>query len=410
MFELVTVTLGVVEVVNEKADTITDTINFIKEMYGFEITSVTSDNGKNMVKGIRDACVTNVRCMNHSLQLAINGAMVQGGVIDINVKVFVDLGKQLRTVVNKNKLNLCIPTLTTTRWNSLYIMLKKFYESKEILHQYYEEKTNEYKNNLKQYNQEKLIGIVNAIKPKEDELLKFIPSPTNIAYVILDKLCDILEPLYKLTKILEDRNMTMGMAVLHYKQTLFEFKTDYPTKIQEYVESIKINMIERLNNICNDSDLPLLCCMLDPRVKSFILHSTLGFSDSEFEKSKSLLINSLNYINTEIEETYSIEETTLDKYLEKAVKRKRLIMPNEVQEYLQYDIHYSTSETIGNIWLSLKSKFPRVYILAKNSLNSLATSSEPERIFSEAGQISNLSKSNLSCDRLQMKLMISRNK
>lgn len=115
-------------------------------------------------------------------------------------------------------------------------MLKKIYESKEILHQYYEEKTNEYKNNLKQYNQEKLIGIVNAIKPKEDELLKFIPSPTNIAYVILDKLCDILEPLYKLT--------------------------------------------------------------------------------------------------------------TLDKYLEKAVKRKRLIMPNEVQEYLQYDIHYSTSETI----------------------------------------------------------------
>lgn len=50
---------------------------YVKEKYNIAISTITTDNANNMIKSIKELGnnISNVRCMNHSLQLSINEAI-----------------------------------------------------------------------------------------------------------------------------------------------------------------------------------------------------------------------------------------------------------------------------------------------------------------------------------------------
>lgn len=414
VFNMCIRTIAITEIDNEKSETITDTLAFVRDKFNLKICSITTDNAINMTKAVKDLIGSNIRCLNHSIQLAINNAIKNSEIINKYINIFESLSKQLRTVVNKSKINITVGTITSTRWNSLYILLNQILQNKEKLLTYADTQSKLYEDNLEKFTSDKEMGIINIVKPKKESILEFIPRRTSTAYIILEKLVEILKPLYELTLILEKRDITIGMAYLQLKKVIYEIKTDYSNVIKEFALKIKANLENRLELLNMDSDYPLLCCLLDPRVKPFIMGGCLGFSDEEYIQAKNKLMELASQTDKIIvadEESLPNKITTdLDRYIMNKHKRRRVIIENEAENYLEYDVVYTTSENISVIWLSLKNTFPVIFGIAKNYLNCMATSSETERVFSEAGRISSLNKSRLSSEHLEQKLIISRNK
>lgn len=414
LFHLQTLTLAVSQVNNEKSNTIIEVIELVKEKYMLKIASVTCDNAANMISAVKHYNNDVLRCMNHSLQLAIEKSMDKDSPISKCIYRFNTLAKELRTVSNRQKLNLKFCIMSTTRWNSTFLMLEKIELHKKELQEYYKTEYEKYVTSMEKYEESKKIGIINMQKPKKNSLLDVIPSPTSADYIMLRHLVVILKPMYNLTIKLSNRNITAGMAYLHYKQVIFE-KTeiadeDRPPLLEKFEEKLKKNMDERLMLINKDSKIPLLCCMLDIRVKAFIERRCVGFTDDEYMESKNALIS---IFNTNIGNDYTyvpILSTTLDKYLAEGEKRRRINNSDELEIYLNYNERYSTSEDISTIWLSLRSTFPQIFELCKRYLCAQITSCEVERIFSLAGAISNDRKSNISSEHLEQKILISRNR
>lgn len=403
-------TIAVSEIENECSDSISELIEFIIDDYDLNVISITTDNAPNIIKSIKDLCIPNIRCMNHSLQLSINNAIEKGGDIEETINLFISLSKQLRTVVNKHRLGITIGTITSTRWNSLFLLLNKIEESKNELVEYYEENNRLYKEQLRKYKAGLKLGIINGIKPKVNELLKYIPAESSIEYEILDNLISILKPMYELTIKLESRDTTMGMAILLMKKIIYEFDiTSYSPKVNEFAEKIRNDLIKRLEIIESESTVPLLCCILDVRVKAFIKGHLVGFTDIEYQKAKNALLElvSDNCFEEENDSICSYEDG-LDKYLPS--KKRKVVRKKEVDLYLEFDEIFTTNENISNIWLSIKASFPQIYEISKQYLSCQPTSSEVERVFSECGRISNLLRSNITSENLENKILISRNK
>lgn len=121
---------------------------------------------------------------------------------------------------------------------------------------------------------------------KKDTLLDYIPSITSAAYIILANVVELLKPLYELTVILEKRDITMGMAYLQFKKAIFEIKSIYSKLINDFALDIQKNLEDRLKKMNNDCKYPLICCILDPRVKPFIISKYVGFTEKELLDAK----------------------------------------------------------------------------------------------------------------------------
>lgn len=93
------------------------------------------------------------------------------------VSFFENLGKELRKKSNKYKFNINIPTLTVTRWNSMFIMLQAVDNQKNILFEYFDNKM-----------KKKKLGF------ECDESLLQYCNKNAVEYKVLKKLIDILNP------------------------------------------------------------------------------------------------------------------------------------------------------------------------------------------------------------------------
>lgn len=409
LFVQKTVTLGIIEVADEKSETLVETVKYVMDKYNIQnINSITTDNAPNVVKACNDLGFPHIRCLNHTIQLCINSA--ENEIVDKYKDNFIELSKQLRKVTNRNKIDLPVGTISTTRWNSTYLLMEQLFNGKDKLKEYFNKENDNYQALLNTYYSNKDLNIRHNIKPKREELLDFIPT-SDAAYVILEKLVEVLKPLYTLTLVLEKREITLGMAYLRLKQLIHELKSDCEC-VNDYANQIKKELIKRLEILNSETSIPLVCCLLDVRVKPFIQNKELGFTDNEMKIATAKLIELYELYNNKSfdESCYNIVTTDLDKYLQGKKRRKvETVIKDEVQNYLMYDTQYSTATPIGDIWLVLRKMFPIIYSISKTVLSSLATSSESERMFSEAGRVCNLGKSRLSSEHLEQKLIISRN-
>lgn len=172
----------------------------------------------------------------------------------------------------------------------MYLLLNKVNENKNKLTKYVEDENKEYHIKMEKYNKDKRIGIINISKPKIDELLQYIPKSSSNDYKYLNDIVNILRPFYNLTLLLEKRNITLCMAVLNIKRVLYELNTSIYTKdFKEYADRIKESVNDRLRIIYSETRIPLMCCILDPRVKTFIKESLVGFTVDEFTDAKNAL-------------------------------------------------------------------------------------------------------------------------
>lgn len=407
-------TLSVAEVEDETSATISNLLLKIRNDFNIqEIVAITSDNARNMVKSIRDIGVPNIRCFCHCIQLSLNidkdekNSKDENNDIDEVKKVidrFLQLAKQLRTFNNRNRITVTIPTWTTTRWNSTYNVLLKIKEAKEELIQIY----NKINNELNNYIKKQRLGI-QAVKPPKDILYDFIPPPDSTDYIILEGLLKILEPLNSITIELQSNEITVGLAYLKLKKVVYEMnKVDnLPKILVSYNNAIKKKLLQKVKDINEDSIIPLLGCILDVRVKVF-LNGKL-FDDSERNKA----VESLTKVYSESKENFQHVEipvsNDLDVYADVPRKRICLDTDNELERYISYDIFHSTSKSITEVWEYLKPKYPTIYKLAKKYLSVQPTSCEVERVFSLTGRMSNLYKTRLSPEHLEMKIMLSKN-
>lgn len=433
-------TLAVSEVEDECSHTISDLIEHVKSLYDINITSITSDNAANVIKSIKDINIPNIRCVVHTIQLSIKKALDEldkksgeedkdgndidevidedkkkENIVKQTINKFVGLSKLLRTVVNRKKIENSVGTITNTRWNSLYLVLNSINDLKDKLTEFCTNSYTEYRNRLEQYEDKKRIGIININKPQKDPLYEYLQQINSANYIVLDYLVNILKPFYDITLLLEKRETNLGMAMLNIKKVIYELNTDiYPSKLNEYAENIKRNLTEKIKIINNETSIPLLCCLLDPRVKQFIKSTLLGFTAEEYREAKNTLENLIDYDD---DNTLDIEDESinynndLDKYLKStSIKRRRISNDKEVMNYLEYTEIFSTGEDLSKIWLTLKASFPRIFKIAKKYLACQPSSSESERIFSETGRVSNLNKCNISSEHIEMKVLISRNR
>lgn len=388
-FNIQTKTIRCCKIENECSETIWKCVKDVIEKYNINVISITSDNARNVSKAAKNLGYPHIRCILHTLQLSINQSVSDD--IQSVIDFFTALGKELRKPSSKLLFDANISNLTVTRWNSLYLMLKDIYDIKEKLFEYYKKLE---------------FGYV------ENENLLFYCNREKVEYSVLDNLIEILKPFYDLTHIIESRDCSCGMALLRVKKVLFELKDNYPEKVQKFINDIKTDFERRIKIINQDSkNIILLCCLLDVRVKAFISKKMIGFTEEEYEAAKSKLLEVSNGI--ESEEQYistTVIKNDLDKYLQSPPKKRRITKISEIRSFLEYDETYSTSDNIAEIWMSLKGTFPLIYRIAQQYLSVQISSSEVERLFSNAGFLSSVRRSNLSSDHLEMKLLISRNR
>lgn len=105
------------------------------------------------------------------------------------------------------------------------------------------------------------------------------------------------------------------------------------------------------------------------------------------------------------------EKNELDKYLDiPSTYKRRKIMREEIDFYIDYSEHFSTGDSLSSVWLHLKPIFPKTFELARKYLCCQSTSFESKRIFSEIGRISSFIKCNISSEHIEDKILISRNR
>lgn len=81
-----------------------------------------------------------------------------------------------------------------------------------------------------------------------------------------------------------------------------------------------------------------------------------------------------------------------------------------MDNYIMYQERFITTDNIGEIWLRLKPSFPTIFKIAQMFLSAQCSSSEVERVFSNAGFLSSIHRSSITPKHLEMKLIISMNK
>lgn len=87
VFNMCIRTIAITEIDNEKSETITDTLAFVRDKFNLKICSITTDNAINMTKAVKDLIGSNIRCLNHSIQLAINNAIKNSEIINKYIKI-----------------------------------------------------------------------------------------------------------------------------------------------------------------------------------------------------------------------------------------------------------------------------------------------------------------------------------
>lgn len=124
-------------------------------------------------------------------------------------------------------------------------------------------------------------------------------------------------------------------------------------------------------------------------LKHFIKESLVGITVDEFIDAKNALhsLQQHNRIISEDEEENLMnveEKNELDKYLDiPSAYKRRKIMREEIDFYIDYSEHFSTGDSLSSVWLHLKPIFPKTFELARKYLCCQSTSCESERIFSD---------------------------
>jgi hypothetical protein len=339
-----------------------------------KITSITSDNATNNIRGIKLlnsylknknlSEVTHFPCFGHVLNLSINEGIKEVSGILTNLRKIASNLKNSSKQIQKfeeiaNALGekyLRLKRDIHIRWNSTFEMIEIALKMRRV---------------------------IDIICLKE-ESFKIYQINDN-EWEILIKLCDFLRPFYESTKLLSGQSYSSICFVIPlFKHLLEHISSVFEDSLKTCSERIETKLKDyekRLKTNCS-----YFAVIFDPRLNFSFLKTLLN--DEEFEIITNEFKKQFNDYYTKYSDKPTVSETTQSSssILSSIYKKRKLSEYQEIEKYSQLPEENSDIYPI-EWWKKHETIYPCLSKYAFDVLCVTATSVPSEQIFSKAGII-----------------------
>ena len=349
-----------------------------------QVHVVLRDNGSNMVRAMKDACLPSLGCFAHTLQFVVHdGVLSQRAVIDVLAICRKIVGhfkhsslaySRLREIQN----NLSLPPHRLkqdepTRWNSTLYMIQSLIEQKMAL----------------------------AAYSTEYDLVQLSPHQLDLA----NKIVAALSPIEEIMKSIS-ANAASVSAIIPFIRMLQRSLEKHHN--DRGVQTMKHEMLKSLKQRYADAEcneILTISTILDPRFKEKFfscsdvveeLTSSLKDKVAQLQASQS---KDSSTDETE-EPTSKRPKTTLLQCFSEILEESGVSVDdsgNEVDRYITEPlIEFHGGKHCLNWWATNKPRFPFLAELAQRYLSAPPTSVPSERLFSVAGDVYDEKRNRLS--------------
>ncbi|XP_039591329.1 zinc finger BED domain-containing protein 4-like isoform X2 [Polypterus senegalus] len=376
---------------------------------------VLRDNARNMIKAMELCGVASLGCMAHTLQLAVNEAVLSqrtvSDCIAIGRKIVGHFKHSQVATSTPAQLNMRLGITpahlqqdVSTRWNSTFYMLRSLLQQKQALAVY---------------------GV--------DNKLPATLSP--LQWTLIENMLTILDPCEQLTRDISRATATAA-DVIPAVQALKRFLTkNVPT--DHGVKTSKSTLLEAVNKRFDHIEaepLYVLATILDPRYKDQYfttskqqaremlqewLESSLDPCDSLYspdepqaQTTKADGKSSTSLLDMYAEILKENDDGTQHAGLSDTVVVEMQTYPSESTLPMSPENppeNYEKTMTPLEYWNSNKYRFPHLAELARKYLSAPCTSIDSERLFSAAANVLDEKRNRLSCDKAEMLLFVKKN-
>lgn len=359
---------------------------------------VLRDNARNMTKAMEDCGLASIGCMAHTLQLAVNEAVLSQRSITDCVSIsrkmvghfkhsqlatsrLKDLQTQLGT--KDTRLQQDVPT----RWNSTFYMLRSLSEQRRAL----------------------------AAYAVDFELPAFL---STYQWTLIENLLTILDPCEQLTKDISSATATAAdviPSIEALKRLLNKtVVTDHGIKTSK---STLLQAIEqRFSHICTEP-LFYLATILDPRYKDCYFNQATKREATEILRAKVSGSSAENVDEPKMKKSkaddnnaslLAMYEEILQENYDVTKELTQSQAEGQIKEYLSKP-PIPRSENPMEYWRNNKSQFPSLASLAQKYLSAPCTSIDSERLFSAAANVIDEKRNRIGCEKAEMLLFIKKN-
>ncbi|EXX53697.1 hypothetical protein RirG_241570 [Rhizophagus irregularis DAOM 197198w] len=426
------------------------------------VTSITTDNGSNMVAMFRllnqkSGCedVKRLSCTAHTIQLAIGKGLAPAEILVARARRlihFFQYQKQVERLEQVQKkldyvdIMRCIQDVST-RWNSTYYAWDRLFFLKDAIIQL----------------QADLCTSTDRESKKDGNKLKRILL-SDEEWSLLDQLIDILMPFEEATREFSGNTyVTLSQTIPTIKAKIFDLASEVPQNVGEFLDEdtvfdseivetrpIDFDDDEVISNITKENisiknsldttgvlekvkqniynaliyywnipnDLGLMAGLLDPYYKN------LDFIEIDTEKERIIqkLRDEIGEVVVPESETLNNPAPSIDiessirshkEYRQRRQSKTKKAIPNmvicdEVTNYLSLPLALETENPLD--WWRIRSQnFPKLAKLARKYLAIPATSVSSERLFSDAGNLISAKRTSLDTKLAGQMLFLKRN-
>lgn len=367
-----------------------------------KIVSITTDNGANIVKAVRDSGIPHIPCFAHTLNLAVGDVLTAVealGSFRSKLSKIVSLTK--RSTLAKEALVQCqrdrgVPERIliqecTTRWNSMYLMMQRIHDEQESLKMF-----------MERFNVSNSIG---ALSTEE--------------WNMLQSTLELFKPLYEFTVEMSSEKMVTSSKVLPMCKLLLRYyKRAYDEEIANAISysspTFRHNLTKELHEAMKARLTPFfsnhslkMSCLLDPRFKRMgLIGQQQADEISAAMKAEGLaLLNSMGEATPTTSALGNSRPTMSSLWSEFESGTTGLenssMFEAEFRAWFREGLAERTTDVVS-WWDTNKVKFPTLFSLASKYLIIQGTSVPSERLFSSAGLILNELRSRLSDGNAEM--------
>lgn len=370
-----------------------------------KIVTIVSDNAQNMKKAINQSLQKHHHpCIAHTLNLSVKESLSGDPSLQNIIKKckgivshFRHSAKSTEILTTKQKqMNMPILKLKQdieTRWNSISIMFARLCEVKIPL----------------------TIALTEIDIPLE--------SLDNNEWKVLAECVEVLKNIEEITEQLSgEQYPTMGMVIplirgLQYKLNATNTETLIGTQVKETL----FDVVQRRLGMLESNKHVAIACLLDPRFKK------LAFgTDSNAANAQQRCIEELTHIRNStaqtnevvVTQTQQLEQVTAKPSIWDHFEQKKSNFITTsgssseniitLRQYLELPLLPRTSNPLL-YWKSMKTNNPHLYKLYLKYSCIPATSVPSERIFSKAGQLTNLRRNRLDPKHLDYIIFLNAN-
>ncbi|XP_073710442.1 zinc finger BED domain-containing protein 4-like [Misgurnus anguillicaudatus] len=358
---------------------------------------VLRDNARNIIKAMQDCELASLGCMAHTLQLAVNEAVLsQRSITDcisicrkmvghfkhsqVATSRLQDLQKQLG--MKEMRLQQDVPT----RWNSTFYMLRSLLDQRRAL----------------------------AAYAVDFQLPAFLSIQQ---WTLIENMMTILDPCEQLTRDISSSTATVAdviPSIVALKRLLNKtVATDHGVKTSK---TTLLQAIEQRFSHIYGEPLFYLATILDPRYKDCYFDQPMKREVTE-KLQTMMSCASENVDEPKVKKTKTdggnvsllamYEEILQENYdVTKEMTQSRT--EGQINMYLS-EPPIPRSESPLEYWKRNKSQFPDLASLARKYLSAPCTSIDSERLFSAAANVMDEKRNRIGCEKAEMLLFIKKN-